>query len=150
MEGAGSARAAYVSDLPGVLLVKGISDWADAQKNDDWQPYASDVAATFVIELLRQTPLPSAQISHRPQPQRLNAVQFLGQAKLRVCERLTYDWPDLADYFDIPLAHRAKFERGREPQGVWEWVEQRHKLGGLKLGLEFAKRGDLVSELHGA
>lgn len=46
MEGGGTAQAAYDSDhLPGPLVVKGISDWADAGKNDDWQEYAADAAA---------------------------------------------------------------------------------------------------------
>ncbi|MEM8638044.1 MAG: 5'-methylthioadenosine/S-adenosylhomocysteine nucleosidase [Cyanobacteria bacterium P01_G01_bin.54] len=53
MEGAGVSLAATESGLRGMLLVKGISDWADETKNDDWQRYASEAAASFVIALIR-------------------------------------------------------------------------------------------------
>src|SRR5258708_40301898 len=68
MEGIGAAIAAYDADfLPGVLLVKGLCDWADQSKNDDWQAYAADVSASFVTGLLKSEPCTSIA---RPQPVR--------------------------------------------------------------------------------
>jgi nucleoside phosphorylase len=62
MEGLGVALAAHESNqTPGFLLVKGISDWADADKNDGWQPYAADAAATFTAALLRSKPVTPVQ-----------------------------------------------------------------------------------------
>jgi len=34
-------------------MVKGICDWANPDKNDKWQKYAAEVAAVFVVQLLR-------------------------------------------------------------------------------------------------
>ena len=54
MEGVGVGLAAYESGLATeFLLVKGISDWADAKKSDDWQPYAAEAAAAFAAAFLR-------------------------------------------------------------------------------------------------
>jgi nucleoside phosphorylase len=146
MEGAGSAIAAYESGAsPGVLLVKGISDWANAEKSDDWQNYASEASATFVLELLRSQPFDSKL---RPQPTRLDRKSYSGKAKISICRRLIKDWSDLADYFEIPLYQRARFTDGREPQEVWEWLEQRNKLYAIKEALMAIDRDDLIEELE--
>lgn len=34
------------------LAIRGISDYADSHKNDDWHPYAAVVAAAYAKELL--------------------------------------------------------------------------------------------------
>ncbi|GEM_PF-1625490 len=56
MEGAGTAMAVHKSGTMGFLLVKGICDWADDNKNDHWHEYAAEAAACFVIELLKSGP----------------------------------------------------------------------------------------------
>ncbi|THX16167.1 hypothetical protein D6D13_01845 [Aureobasidium pullulans] len=38
------------------LVIRGICDYADAHKNDQWQPYASATAAAFAKELLGYVP----------------------------------------------------------------------------------------------
>ena len=49
MEGAGAAAAVYqMDDAPSFLMVKGICDYANAHKNDDWHAYAADVASALV------------------------------------------------------------------------------------------------------
>ena len=54
MESYGAALAAYkANSRPRFLMVKGICDWANSDKNDKWQEYAADVAAMFVISLLK-------------------------------------------------------------------------------------------------
>jgi nucleoside phosphorylase len=58
MEAYGTARAAYTApSRPEFLMVKGICDWANPDKNDEWQAYAADVAATYVINFLKSKPL---------------------------------------------------------------------------------------------
>jgi nucleoside phosphorylase len=144
MEGAGSAIAAYESGKsPGVLLAKGISDWANATKADDWQQYAAEASAVFVLELLRTAPFESKP---HAQPVKLKSKSYSGKHKIIVCHRLVKDWPDLADYFEIPLHQRARFIVGREPQEIWEWLEQRNKLYALQDALIAINRSDLVSE----
>ena len=75
-------------------------------------------------------------------------MQYSGQIKIAICSRLLADWSQLADYLDVPLPDRARFERGREPQGIWEWLEARHRLADLAGALTAIGRGDLVEVLQ--
>jgi hypothetical protein len=75
-------------------------------------------------------------------------VWYSGQVKIAICSRWLADWPQLADYLDMPLPDRARFERGREPQGVWEWLEARGRLAALAGALAAIGRSDLVEVLH--
>jgi hypothetical protein len=74
-------------------------------------------------------------------------ARYSGQTKIAVCNRLLADWPQLADHLDIPLPDRARFDRGREPQGVWEWLEARGRLADLAGALAAIGRGDLEEVL---
>ncbi|NJN10092.1 MAG: 5'-methylthioadenosine/S-adenosylhomocysteine nucleosidase [Richelia sp. RM2_1_2] len=176
MEGAGAALAAYESDfMPGIFLVKGMCDWADGSKNDDWQQYAAETAASFVVELLRTAPFESTLELHPqsnhvsnqealPQsnlkPQNLvneNPVKatstvttknYSGKIKISICNKLVRDWEDLADYFDIKLHERETFDKGKEARRVWEWLEQRTKLHELEDAFIAIGREDLVEELN--
>lgn len=59
MEGAGVGRAAINhTNPPRFLEIRGISDFADAQKNDNWHVYAANAAAAFTIGLLHSRPIP--------------------------------------------------------------------------------------------
>ena len=59
MEGAGVARAAAQQPHPPPFIeVRGICDYANEQKNDDWQPFAAEAAAAFTVGLLRSRPIP--------------------------------------------------------------------------------------------
>jgi nucleoside phosphorylase len=55
METAGLADAAWVLEI-GYLGVRGICDYCDENKNDDWQPYAALAAAAYVRALLESIP----------------------------------------------------------------------------------------------
>ena len=51
---------AAVFDRPqilGTLVVRGICDMADKRKGDEWQEYAADAAATFLIHFLKSGPV---------------------------------------------------------------------------------------------
>jgi len=74
-------------------------------------------------------------------------ARYSGQIKIELCSRLLADWSQLADYLDVPLPDRARFDRGREPQGVWEWLEARGRLSELVRALAAIGRGDLVEVL---
>jgi TIR domain len=74
-------------------------------------------------------------------------ARYSGQTKIAICSRLLTDWSQLADYLDVPLPDRARFERGREPQGVWEWLEARGRLAELAGALAAIGRDDLVEKL---
>jgi nucleoside phosphorylase len=63
MEAGGVASACFqASTRPGFFMVRGASDLADKNKGKaavkQWRGYASDVAASYVIALLRSAPIP--------------------------------------------------------------------------------------------
>ncbi|MBL8259932.1 MAG: hypothetical protein JNM60_09010 [Candidatus Competibacteraceae bacterium] len=53
----------------------------------------------------------------------------------------------MADYFEIAPADRGRFERGDEARGIWEWLENRRRLGELPPGLIAIGRRDVVELL---
>jgi formylglycine-generating enzyme required for sulfatase activity/nucleoside phosphorylase len=63
MEGAGVAKAvSQYMPAPGFFEIRGISDFADAQKTDDWHAFAANAAAAFTIGFLQTGPVkPSRQ-----------------------------------------------------------------------------------------
>jgi formylglycine-generating enzyme required for sulfatase activity len=72
---------------------------------------------------------------------------FTGRQKLAFARRLQDNWQDLADYFAIPADQRHSFAPGREPQGVWEWLEARQRLPALPEALCYIDRTDIVVEV---
>jgi hypothetical protein len=57
MEAGGVALAAWQAEIkPGVLMIRAVSDLADAHKGshrtDQWRPYACDVAAAYAVSLV--------------------------------------------------------------------------------------------------
>ncbi|MGI5239187.1 hypothetical protein [Dactylosporangium sp. CA-139066] len=74
--------------------------------------------------------------------------RYSGPVKVKVCERLGGDWRELADFLEIPASHRAGFPAGREPHGIWEWLECRDRLPDLPGALVGIGRDDLAAELH--
>jgi nucleoside phosphorylase len=55
MEGSGLQNAAWMQGKD-VMIVRGICDYGDAYKNDDWQPYASLAAAAYARALIEILP----------------------------------------------------------------------------------------------
>jgi nucleoside phosphorylase len=51
MEGGGVALACKLKQCPMPIVIKSAADWADPRKNKLWQPYCSDVASAFAIEV---------------------------------------------------------------------------------------------------
>lgn len=146
MEGFGAAVAAYrAPTLPGMIMVRGIADWADPKKDDRWQAYAADSAASFFVAILRLGRLQNQAAQPSQPAQRLSP--YNGRNKLDLCDSMGEDWRRLADYFDIPLSDRDKFKQGWECQNIWEWLERRKKLAGLPDGLRRIKREDLLDNL---
>jgi len=147
MEGYGTALAAFNSaTAPGMLMAKAICDWADASKNDGWQAYAAAVSAAFLIALLKKHPVPPS-VEKKEQAERRDEKPYSAKSKLGLCRRMSHEWEDLADYYDIPLNDRRTFRLGRECQDLWMWLEIRRKLGSLPEGLKSIGREDLIEEL---
>ncbi|MET0118875.1 MAG: hypothetical protein ABW090_15740 [Sedimenticola sp.] len=61
MEGAGIADAAWnQSEVADYLVIRGISDYADREKNNVWQPYAAAVAAAYFRAVIMTDVIPFA------------------------------------------------------------------------------------------
>ncbi len=145
MESYGVAYAAYKAETaPHFLMIKSICDWADDSKNDIWQAYCADIAASYVRSLVNIIPLAYGK---RPQAQKFEREPFSHRSKIGLCGRLDDDWEDLADWFDIPLNKRKRFRFGRECQDIWAWLLSRGKLDSLPDGLKGIDREDLLDEL---
>ncbi|WP_437876892.1 phosphorylase family protein [Sorangium sp. So ce513] len=68
MEGGGVAAGLHADiDRPRFLMIRGVSDMADGQNNAAtkraWRAYACDVAAAYLIGLLREGPVPEVRIT---------------------------------------------------------------------------------------
>jgi nucleoside phosphorylase len=55
MEGSGVQNAAWTVGKD-VMVIRGICDYCDTFKNDDWQPYASIVAAAYARAMIEALP----------------------------------------------------------------------------------------------
>ncbi|MGH8628931.1 MAG: hypothetical protein ACREYC_27985 [Gammaproteobacteria bacterium] len=77
----------------------------------------------------------------------MKSVTYGGRVKIAICDRLHDSWEKLADYLDIPAADRKRFEKGLEPQGVWEWLQDRKRLAELETALADI-RPDLLEVLR--
>src|SRR5262249_7381887 len=121
---------------------------------------AEEIAALIQPAMSETTPANVPRPSATPEPAAVRArpvetgqrradqpVQYAGQIKIAICSRLLADWSQLADSLEVPLPDRARFERGREPQGVWEWLEARGRLVQLAGALAAIGRDDLVKVL---
>ena len=60
MEGAGVADASW-EPKAGYLVVRGVCDYCDPNKNDLWHPYAAIVAAAYTRALLASLPDPAGE-----------------------------------------------------------------------------------------
>lgn len=152
MEGFGAALAVYQADSdPAMLMVKGICDWADSNKNDEWQDYAADVAAAYVVNFLKSKPIEfSGKSRVQPKVVPTKVVSNLsGPVKIQLCRKLGNNWSDLADYLEIPEYERRRFTKGRECQDILEWLRERDRLHSLTGALEFIERQDIINLLKG-
>ena len=55
MEGAGVVRAIDKKNIVECLVVKGVSDYSNKEKADDWQPQAATNSAQYLCEIMNKT-----------------------------------------------------------------------------------------------
>ncbi len=136
MEGGGGAAAAHNADpRPGFIIIKGVSDKANASKDDRYREYAAFLAASLTLQLLETGPITTPEGSLRdapppPEPWRpvddeaLSGYSILdiktmlkdcfNLAELRsLCSDVGLDWEDFASrgVLAIPVGRpRPSFE----------------------------------------
>ncbi len=89
MEAAGVASACFqATRQPGFLMIKGVSDFADADKNDTatgrWRNYASIIAASFLRALLVSGPLPLSESAREAQRKSQDAEHLVEKRRKHV------------------------------------------------------------------
>lgn len=92
MEASGIAAALYqMKNAPSFIMVKAICDFADSDKNDDWQEYAAYASAVFVLNYIFTE---SASVS-RNTSWRSDSSSMLGNQKLFSAIRGTYSLSEI-------------------------------------------------------
>ena len=147
MEGLGVSLAAFESESrPHFLMAKAICDWADPDKDDNWQPYAAEASATFVARLLLAQPFQAKQRGDA-NGDAVTQDAFSGKGKVEFCRQLGTGWTELADVLEIPDFETAKFSKGEEGRGIWAYLSSRGRLGSLIDALGQIDRSDLKDVL---
>ena len=116
MESFGVAVAAAKSEIrPRFIAIRGISDYADDEKNDDWHEYAADSAAAFTINLLRSGAIPSPDNSHPPIPKTVIAIRHHSMEALpnRLTEATLPETWGPANLVDIEINQTNLYDNGR-------------------------------------
>jgi adenosylhomocysteine nucleosidase len=151
MEGAGLALAAHRASYGVHLgLVKGIADWADGNKNDDWHVYASIAAAAFTLALIESASSQNPQALASPPPDeivRRAHIKYESRALQAFSERLGDSWNDLVLVLDVPNHIQNRWPPGLEGNRLIQYLKERNQLYKLEPGLQQINRDDLADEL---
>lgn len=104
MEGSGVADAAW-SEGAGYLVVRGICDYCDPDKTDEWQEYAAVVAAAYTRGLIELVPVNNLEGEANPKEPCMPQPKLLRRSEqvLQECEefdtnqelRAVFNHPDL-------------------------------------------------------
>jgi hypothetical protein len=113
---------------------------------------AQDVENNFAIALSPRTKRtlgsPTEDSTPRGVPnEHAPASALPAKARIAIKHALIRRWDDLADYFEIPLSDKAKFDRGYEGQRTLEWLEERGRLHELRQAFTHFQWNDLLAEL---
>ncbi len=77
----------------------------------------------------------------------IRPLSLSGKTKIALLSRLVDRWKLLATYFEIPMSDQATFQKGHEPQHIFEWLEQRNRLAELRDAFNYLSWDDLIEEL---
>ena len=72
------------------------------------------------------------------------SFDFSGKNQLEFKRRLSTNWRDLATILEIPTHEQARFDRGDEADGIWNWLAKQDELARLPSALEDISRADLA------
>ncbi|KAK2785207.1 hypothetical protein FQN52_008544 [Onygenales sp. PD_12] len=118
-------EAAGLVDFP-CLVIRGICDYADSQKNKDWQEYAAMVAAAYARELLgyvRPSDVDMASPVKERVDQIFDTVSRIEPDVLRIQTMLSHDEDiKILDWLapdDYETQHNIHFSERQQGTGLW-------------------------------
>lgn len=144
MEASGAAAVTHEHPTrPSFILIKGVCDYADASKNDDWQSYAADAAGRYTISLLINRGSSSA-LHRTPSPRDVTlspATTILTDPKIQIGLTSPQLLAILTDGFDLSELELMCFELNVE----WEEIRGRETRSGAAMSIIrfFQKRAGL-------
>ena len=96
MEASGIAATLFqMKNAPSFVMVKSICDFADSEKNDDWQEYASYVAAVFVVNYIFTECNSLSQNNNSSGKRKTESPEILRYQKLLSIIRGTYNLSEI-------------------------------------------------------
>ncbi|MBZ5689854.1 MAG: TIR domain-containing protein [Acidobacteriia bacterium] len=143
MEGYGFSAAVWQSfHKQRHLVIRAVCDKADRNKSQDWQPYASAVAAGILRHFLSDRPLPcrSKVTAHVPEPA-VNAAEqaVIGPLPARLAEktldRKAYRWDVFISYSHTDRGVAERVQEALEERGLRVWRDDAQ----IPPGASFAK-----------
>jgi hypothetical protein len=109
---------------------------------------AHDLENNFPLALNLGGKQAQANQSRSPACHATAKLRLSGEAWLEIKRGLFTRWEDVADYLGIPTFDRASFEKGKEPQKLLQWLEERGRLGQLRQAFDYLNYDDLLKVLN--
>ena len=116
MESFGVAQAVAQSDVGSKFIaIRGICDYADIEKNDEWHEYAADSAAAFTVRLLRSSRI-SVPVNTNPADRktliaiRHQSMEPLSKSAIEAEISESVEWVNIAE---IEINQTDLYENGR-------------------------------------
>ncbi len=148
MEAATIATVAHEREVPHWLVVKGVMDNANLEKDDRFKEFAARASAEVLYALLgRLLPVQARVRNQQPHPAR-STPAIPAKIKRDILQRLHFDWQDLADVLGVPPFERARFSRADEAGALWQWLDMHDRFAELPAALDEIGLGDLGDRLR--
>lgn len=135
MEAAGiAAILRQMKNPPGFIVIKSVCDYADSKKNDGWQVYSADAAASFAYSFVIDQLNPQDFVWRHRQTESSITVEGVDFRGLRVALQGVYDLSELkvlctdlgADWDEI-----AGIRKSEKIADMLVWFERHKKLPDL-------------------
>ncbi|CAF3626493.1 hypothetical protein SNK05_007412 [Fusarium graminearum] len=118
------------------LVIRGICDYSDSHKNQQWQGFAAMMAAAYAKDLLRQIP-PNKVEAEKPINEVLSSIESLGKETKYAVMSMAFDnrstkierWLSPSDF-----ATNANLARQRRHPGTGTWLLESSAFQEWKLG----------------
>lgn len=96
MEAAGiAAILRQMENPPGFIVIKSVCDYADSKKNDGWQTYSADAAASFAYSFLIDKLTPQDLVWRHRQKESNVTIEGVDFRGLRIALEAAYDLSEL-------------------------------------------------------